>query len=227
MNQLRRATAFLILLLWSCVSLAAATVITVKGDVQMTPLQGIPGQLASGQRIESGAAIKTGANGETALRFDDGQMLALSGSTSFILNEYKFNAHKPEESSFIASLLKGGLRAVTGIIGETNKNNVTIKVDVATVGIRGTDFMLFYDNELYIAVLDGAISATNRGGEAIFDAKAQPTGMAINADTKAQPATEDRFPAAAQGAFRILQAYPLSDTIRKPNPKDPTCGDRR
>lgn len=227
MNQLRSATAFLVLLLWSCVALAAATVITVQGDVQMTPAQGPPSQLAPGQRVETGAGIKTSANGETSLRFDDGQMLSLASSTSFIINEYKFNPHKPEESSFIGSLLKGGLRAVTGIIGETNKNNVTFKVEVATVGIRGTDFALYYDRELYLAVQEGAIFAKNEGGEEVFDAKLQPFGVVVNAQTKPRPITKDKLPASAQGSIRVLQTHPLSDTIRKPNPKDPTCGDRR
>lgn len=227
MNHLRNITAFLVLLLWSCVALAAATVITVQGDVQMIPLQGSPSKLAPGQRIETGASIKTSANGEISLRFDDGQMLALSPSTSFIINEYKFNPHKPEESSFIASLLKGGLRAVTGIIGETNKNNVTFKTDVATVGIRGTDFMLHHGREMYLSVLEGAISANNAAGEEVFDAKLQPFGMVANAQNRPRPTQKDMLPAEVEGAFRILQALPLSDKIRKPNPQDPTCGDRR
>ena len=227
MNQLRSATAFIVLLFWSCVALAAATAITVHGDVQMIPAQGAPSQLAPGQRVETGASIKTSANGNTSLRFDDGQMLALSPSTSFIVSEYKFNPHKPDESSFVGSLLKGGLRAVTGIIGETNKNNVAFKTEVATVGIRGTDFMLFYENELYLAVLEGAISAKNEGGEEVFDATQQPFGMAANAHAKPRSIPKDRFTAAAEGAFRMLQTLPLSDTIRNPNPQDPTCGDRR
>lgn len=227
MSQLRRITVFAAMLLWSCVAMAAATVITVNGHVQMTPVTGKPDQLAPGQRVEVGAAIKTGENSGTSLRFDDGQMIALSSNTSFVVNEYKFNAHKPEEGSFIVSLLRGGMRAVTGIIGETNKSNVTFKTEAATMGIRGTDFQMFYENQLYLSVLDGAISATNEGGETVFDAKSLPFGKAVNAATKATPITIDEFSAAALAAFRVLQMLPLSDKLRKPDPLDPTCGDRR
>ena len=227
MNHLRNIAAFLVLLLWSCVALAAATVITVQGDVMMTPAQGEPSKLAPGQRVETGASIKTSADGDISLRFDDGQMLSLSRNSSFIINEYKFNPHKPEESSFVGSLLKGGLRAVTGIIGETNKKNVNFKVEVATVGIRGTDFALHYDRELYLAVQEGAVVARNAGGEEVFDAKLQPYGVVANAQTKPRHITKDQLPATVQGSIRVLQTHPLSDTIRKPNPKDPTCGDRR
>lgn len=227
MSQLRRITVFAAMLLWSCVAMAAATVITVNGYVQMTPVTGKPDQLAPGQRIESGAAIKTGENSDTSLRFDDGQMIALSSNTSFVVNEYKFNAHKPEEGNFLVSLLKGGMRAVTGIIGETSKNNVKFKTEVATMGIRGTDFQLYYDKQLYITVLEGAVVARNEGGEAVFDAKSQPIGHVADSLTIPRPTTADKLPAAATSHFRTMQMKPLSDTIRKPNPLDPTCGDRR
>lgn len=227
MKPLRSVATFCLLMACSCVAWAAATVITVKGSAQMTPAQGKVESLAPGQRVNTGAAIKTGADSEISMRFDDGQMISLTSGTSYVINEYKFNPHKPVEGSFVSSLLKGGLRAVTGIIGESNKGNVKFKAAATTMGIRGTDFMLFYDNnQLYIAVLEGAVSATNEGGEAVFDAKTQPNGKVINAQTRAVITSPAEFPASAQGAFRIMQMLPLSDTIRKPNPQDPTCGDR-
>lgn len=226
MNQLRISTAFLILLLWSSLTLAAATTQAISGDVQMAPAKGDYGSLAFGQRVESGATIKTEANGRVVLRFDDGQMVSIAESSLFVVNDYKFNAHKPAESNFFVTLVKGGMRAVTGVIGETNKSNVTIKTPVATMGIRGTDFQLFMDNKLYINVLQGAISATNDGGTAIFDAKSQPSGQVLNSRTKAQPAPPAAFPVSAQGAFRLQQQQPLMGPTKAPNPTDPNCNDR-
>lgn len=227
-KPLRSAAIFCLLMVWACAASAAATVISAKGGVQMTSAQGYVESLAPGQRVEAGASIKTGPSGEISMRFDDGQMLALSSSTTYVINEYRFNPHKPEVSSFLSSLVKGGLRAVSGIIGETNKNNVKFKTGVATMGIRGTDFMLFSDNsQLYISVLEGAVPATNEGGEAVFDANTQPHGKVINSQTMAMIALPTDFPAATQAAFRVMQMLPLSDTIRHPNPQDPSCGDRR
>lgn len=228
MNRLRisSVTSFIVLLLWSCIAFAAATTQAVSGEVQMAPAKGDYGSLAFGQRVESGATIKTGANGRVVLRFDDGQMISISESSLFVVNEFKFNAHKPAESSFVVSLFKGGMRAVTGVIGETNKSNVTFKSPVATVGIRGTDFQLFFENKLYINVIQGAISVANEGGTTVFDAKTQPSGQVANAQTKAQAAPPNTFPAAAQGAFRLQQAQPLMGPVQAPNPKDPNCNDR-
>jgi hypothetical protein len=216
---------FLLLLLSNCV-FAAATTQAVSGQVSMAPAKGEYEPLAFGQRVESGATIKTGGDGRVVLRFDDGQMISVTESSLFVVNEYKFNAHKPKESTFFASLVKGGVRAVTGAIGEANKSNVMIKTPVATVGIRGTDFQLFMENQLFINVISGAISATNDGGTAVFDAKSAPSGMVANAQTKAAPAPANSFPAGAQGAFRLQQNQPLMGPVKEPNPQDPTCKDR-
>jgi hypothetical protein len=225
--RLMRVGAGLLCLLWAWVAMAAATTHSVTGDVQLTPMQGSSSALATGQRVEAGATVKTAGNAQAVLRFDDGQMIALAGNSTFVINDYKFNAHKPEEGSFVASLLRGGLRAVTGIIGESKKENVTIKGAVATMGIRGTDFMLFLDQRLFLIVLQGAVAAGNDAGEEVFDEVKQPLGLVASSSIKARRADGTEFPAEAQAAFRQLEALSLSDRIRKPDPKDPTCGDRR
>jgi len=228
MNNVRVSAiaCFFLLLFWSCLSFAAATTQAVSGDVQMAPAKGDYGTLAFGQRVETGATIKTGATGRVVLRFDDGQMVSISEGSLFVISNYKFNAHKPADSNLAVSLFKGGMRAVTGAIGEANKSNVTFKTPVATVGIRGTDFQLYMENKLYINVLSGAIAATNEGGTTVFDAKSQATGQVANAQTRPTAAPPAAFPAGAQGAFRLQQQQPLMGPVKDPNPTDPTCKDR-
>jgi len=226
MNHLR-IILISVLLFWSNLMFAAATTQALTGDVQMAPAKGDYAALAYGQRVDSGATIKTSANGSAVLRFDDGQMLSISPNSLFVVAEYSFNAHKPEQGNFVASLLRGAVRMVTGVIGETNKNNVKVKTPVATLGLRGTDFQLYFDNRLYINVIQGAIAATNEGGTTVFDAKSNPTGQVINLQTKATSAPSTVFPAPAQGSFRLQQSQPLMGPVKDPNPKDPGCGDRR
>lgn len=216
----------LVLMLVSNFVLAAATTQAVSGLVTMAPAKGEYAPLAFGERVESGASIKTGPNGRVILRFDDGQLISITESSLFVVNDYKFNPHKPAESNFFASLVKGGMRAVTGAIGEANKSNVMIKTSVATMGIRGTDFQLYLDNKLYINVISGAVSATNDGGVEVFDAKTQPSGMVPDAHSKAVATPMTTFPAAAVGAFRLQQNQPLMGPVKEPNPQDPTCKDR-
>ncbi len=206
---------------------AAATTHAVSGNVMVTPADGKPGKLAVGQRVDTGASIKTEHGANAVLRFDDGQIVSVGSDSLFVITEYKFNAHQPKESSFVGSLFKGAVRAVTGVIGEANKDNVKIKTPAATIGIRGTDFTLLLDTRLYLHVLDGAISATNAGGEVVFSATNQPYGVVASPQTAPRPAKADEMPTAIQGAIRQFQSQPLSDKIRKPDPNDPTCSDRR
>ena len=205
---------------------AAATTIAVSGDVTMQPKSGSAGQLAEGQRVESGATLKTAANGSMTLRFDDGQLTALSANTTYVINEYRFNAHKPEEGGVVSTLLRGGLRTVTGLIGKLNPGEVLVKTSVATIGIRGTDYQLFLDGRLHVHVLDGAIGVRNQGGEQVFSPRTEPTGIATSQIERPVPVRFSELPADAQGAFRQLEANPVVGS-KPANPSDPTCADRR
>lgn len=217
---------FLCLILLSWGAQAAATAISVAGDVKLTPKGGAIGALAEGQRIDTGADIKTGSNSGVTLRFDDGQLVALTSNSNFVVDEYRFNPHKPAEGSFVSSLLRGGLRSVTGLIGKANPAEVKVKTDVATIGIRGTDFQLFYDGRLFMSVREGAIGSTNTQGEAIFEAARQSLGVVPDAQSKPRVATLTEFPTDAVASMRRLDINPDFGT-RRPNPNDPTCADRR
>jgi hypothetical protein len=221
-----RLAVCLLFTCFSSLAWAAATVQSLTGAAEMTPQKGAVIPLAVGQRIEPGVSIKTGLNSSVTLRFDDGQMISLAGTTTYSLDEYKFNPQKPEEGSFLSSLVKGGLRAVSGLIGEKNPKDVKFRTPVATAGIRGTDFDLFYDGRLYISVRAGAIAVSNEGGVALFSAKEQSTGLVSDVRSIARPADPTTFPAPAKSSIRQNAAN--QDLGAKPaDPKDPTCSDRR
>lgn len=215
------------LMLWSIVVWAAATTTAVSGSVDASGAQGASVRLAIGQRIESGVTVKTGENSSVVFRFDDGQVIALVANSTLVVNDYHFQPHKPTESGFFSTLVKGGLRAVTGVIGEANKQNVSIKTTAATVGIRGTDFNLYLEDRLFMQVLEGAISAANAGGEAVFAATENPLGVAASASTVPRPIEPGELPAGALAAFRQLSAIPITGKERLPDANDPTCRDRR
>jgi hypothetical protein len=44
-------------------------------------------------------------------------------------------------SHMLLSLLKGGFRAVTGLIGKANHDDYSLATPIATIGIRGTDYL--------------------------------------------------------------------------------------
>lgn len=69
--------------------------------------------------------------------------------------------------------MKGGLRSVTGLLGKRNKDKFSLKTPAATIGIRGTTFVVEWAPPapgLYLQVLDGAIVVANGGGALDFQA---------------------------------------------------------
>ncbi|QWD61819.1 FecR domain-containing protein [Polynucleobacter sp. MWH-UH25E] len=118
---------------------AAGKVLMAIGDVKaMRGGQAIA--LAKGADILAGDAVVTGIASNAQLRMSDGAVIALRAQSEFKINQYNFNGKTDGSEKAELSLVKGGVRAVTGAIGRENKDNLQINAVVATVGIRGTGF---------------------------------------------------------------------------------------
>jgi len=133
--------------------------------------------LARGASVQSGDSISTGVASNVQLRMTDGAVIAIRAQSEFKINEYKFNGKEDGSEKATLSLVKGGVRAVTGSIGKTNQDNLKVNAVVATVGIRGTGFNINYCNGdcvnkdkspvkdgLYAGVFEGKIIVSNQAG---------------------------------------------------------------
>lgn len=119
--------------------------------------------------IQPDSIINTGAQSRAVLKFDDGQMATLQSNSTFQVNEYIYEPGQPEKNNIVFSKLKGGMRFITGVIGQSNHNAFKLTTPNATIGIRGTEFMLaMLDGALYGQVSSGSISVTNASGTATF-----------------------------------------------------------
>jgi hypothetical protein len=96
--------------------------------------------LVKGASVQAGDGVITGIASNAQLRMSDGAVIALRAQSEFKINEYNFNGKTDGSEKAELSLVKGGVRAVTGAIGRENKDNLKINAVVATVGIRGTGF---------------------------------------------------------------------------------------
>jgi len=123
--------------------------------------------LKIGDLIESGSVVGTGDKSSAVIKFEDGQVMALAERTSFRIVDYRYNKQNVSQSSAVFSLLQGGLRFITGVIGSTNRNGFRMTAGTATIGIRGTDGMVTYDTAtqaVFAAVLAGAIDVLTAQG---------------------------------------------------------------
>lgn len=151
----------------------AGKVLMSLGDVKVTrDGKSIP--LKKGDAVQSGDIIITGLTSNAQVRMSDGAIMAIRSQTEFKINEYSFNGKADGSEKASLSLLKGGVRAVTGVIGRENRDNLKVDAVVATIGIRGTGFNIVYcqgncsnadktpaKDGLYAGVFEGKVSVAN------------------------------------------------------------------
>lgn len=192
----------------SASSFAAAVFERVVGDVRASSGQGQAVAMTQGQRIESGATVTTGADGQTTLRFDDGQAVVLNPDSEFKVTDYKFDRDRPQADNVVFELLKGAMRSVSGLIGARSRNSFALRVPQATIGIRGTDFMVALVNPAYLSVLNGAIAATNAAGTVSFAAGS--LGTIATSGTLATSITAAGLPASVSASFSQMGSLAVS-----------------
>jgi hypothetical protein len=149
--------------------------------------------LARDSAIYSGDVITTEKSTVARIEFGDGSSLALKPRSQVKIDGFAFDEAKPEKDSLLYSLVKGGLRAVTGLIGKRNREGYRASTVTATIGIRGTRFgMLLCDENtkddpaclkaleeakdrksgepaLVFDVEEGSIEVKNEGGSKTFE----------------------------------------------------------
>ena len=93
--------------------------------------------------IFSNDDVRTG-NGRIAIQFIDDSVIRLTEHSKIIIDEYIFDPN-PEKSTLSLNFVKGTGRFVTGKLKRIKKENIKIRTNSATIGIRGTDFTVTVD----------------------------------------------------------------------------------
>ncbi|MDB5775731.1 MAG: hypothetical protein JWP38_1864 [Herbaspirillum sp.] len=142
-------TCFIAFAAIACACAAAAdkagTVKIVRGSVSVQRQQTIL-PVAVGDPLYAGDRIVTAGDGSIGMTLRDDTLLSLGPKASFVLEQYQFD---PSENSgkIIARLIKGTLRFVTGMVGKIAPENQQLSTPSATIGIRGTDFIVDIPDE--------------------------------------------------------------------------------
>ena len=113
---------------------------TSKGDVVVIRNEKeIPVQIDD--RIHQHDIILTGADSSVGIIFEDNTILSLGPKTEVVIDEYIF---APEKGmlSMITRMLKGTASYLSGIIGRQSPESVKFQTPDATIGLRGTQFLV-------------------------------------------------------------------------------------
>ena len=112
-----------------------AVVIAVTGEVNAVQPDQSVRELKRARRVYANEIVRTGANSSAKLKFIDGALMTLQADTEYRVDEYRYDATVKENNSSVATLLKGGLRTITGAIADANPEGYKLETGIATIGI--------------------------------------------------------------------------------------------
>ena len=178
----------------------------VRGIVTIETDKGVSRNGAKGESLMQNELVTTRASSLAVIELLDGSRLVLRPDSEFRVEQFNKSQtavdSNPPESALL-SLLRGGLRLVTGLIGKTNPTGYRLKTPVATIGIRGTEFnsrICLADcaaeesqvgdaasangikQGLYVNVDDGQVFLNNSSGQSVDLAQGE-SGYVADANT--------------------------------------------
>jgi hypothetical protein len=98
----------------------------------------------TGQVLYPGDTLRTDENASVGILFEDDTLLSLGPSSQLDLDDYAFNPQKGL-FSIAASLLKGSLAYVSGVIGRLAPEKVRVETPDAVISSHGTRFLVKVD----------------------------------------------------------------------------------
>ena len=117
---------------------ASAKVVNAQGVLNATDAGGTRRRLVDGGSVYPGDVVETAQGTRAVLAFRDDTRITLGQATRFRVDNFVYDTQNAGEGRFLASVLKGTVRALTGLIAKANNRNVGFSTATATIGIRGT-----------------------------------------------------------------------------------------
>lgn len=126
---------------------------------------GMASAVVRGTVVHEGDVVETGPGGRAQLRMVDGAMIDLEPGSTLRLAEYQL-ADQPKDHRSLLELVRGGLRTLTGVIGQQNQSGYELRVRTVTIGVRGTEYRteLQGDEQVLLDVLQGRVALCNPSG---------------------------------------------------------------
>jgi len=207
--------------LWGAAQLAQAAeagkIIFVAGKASVAERAA-----SEGAPVEEGQMLSTGPDGFLYVKtIDSGLFILRPNTTARIVSYHIDNAH-PENTRVKLELISGVARSKSGNAVKLARQNFRFNTPVAAIGVRGTDFTVFTDNETSrVAVLSGAIVMSGFSGGCAADGNGPCEGgvsRELSAAQRGQLLQVQRGTAAPQ----LMQSSPLSpDQVSPPRADEP------
>ena len=134
----------------------AGEVVFASGSVRVGALG--TAQVAPGARVNEGDALETGADGHLHIKLPDRGLLILRPDSRAAVSDYVFDAADSSRARMRIVVSSGVVRSITGEWAKQAPRQFRVNTPVAALGVRGTDFTLFADQQTTrVAVNAGGI----------------------------------------------------------------------
>lgn len=143
MNKANLLIAFLLLLAAATAQAAEAVgrIGYMSGTLVVQREDGTIKVLAPKSEVMAGDMLVTAKDSYAQVQMNDGAKMTLRPHSNLKIEAYRFDKEKPESDNALFRLLKGGFRAVTGLISKRGDPDAyKVRTATATIGVRGTDF---------------------------------------------------------------------------------------
>lgn len=94
-----------------------------------------------GLRLLEADTVQTGPQGALAIIFKDDTVLSLGPNSVLVIDEFLFSPHRGK-LSIITRMIKGTAVYLSGIIAKLSPESAIFKTPDASLGIRGTKFLV-------------------------------------------------------------------------------------
>lgn len=162
METVNKFSALLTILLATALALLGQTAYAgvaghvqfVNGQVQITNAAKQTRILQKGDAVHESDTVITSRNASVQIRMMDGGLIAVRPDSQLKFDSFVFSGEETADDKSFFSLLRGGLRSITGMIGQKYKANYRITTAGSTIGVRGTD------HETYVVAADSDMAKT-------------------------------------------------------------------
>lgn len=124
---------------WAGTVKAVTGSVTVERDGKALPL-------SLGDKVYAGDKLLSGKDSQVAVTLRDDTLMSTGANSQLLLKGFSFNAATQEGSVFV-SVLRGVTAMVSGLVAKANPLAMRVTTPTATIGIRGTEFIVEVEGE--------------------------------------------------------------------------------
>jgi hypothetical protein len=121
------------------------TVKAVEGAA-LVVRSGVAADAVTGDLVHEGDVLRTGPDGAMGVLFRDDSSLALGPDTEVAIDSFLFEP-AAEELGIVTRMTKGTASYLTGKVARMRPESVRFETPLATIGVRGTKFLVKVEEE--------------------------------------------------------------------------------